>query len=279
MKKLFFLFSLSLFSLTLSFAQQMIERKIVVEKGKFYYTTIDDKFQIATLHTGKYAEPLKLESALAMPAGRNLDEPVIPFSWDVSGANIFAVNFLMHPMNDRNEALKKIELSTLKAWDEKTSVIAMVLQSTESSPFAYNDPYRFIISHSNILSGFFFDGITMADGTYWMAISNNDELSIWKYDGIAWKHGDVASVNVAGPFSLFAQNGNLFLMLSDGKIKSVTAEMKVQDSKLKGLESAVEDGLLVINKDDNTIKFIKAKELDQKTPLKELVEKKALGIL
>lgn len=279
MKKLFFFFSLSLSSFALCMAQPAIERKIVIEKGNFYYATIDDMFQLATLHTGKYAEPLKLESTLAMPAGRNYNDPIIPFSWDVLGANIFAINFLMHPMNDLNEALKKIELSKLKAWDEKTSAAALVLQSTETEPFANNDPYRFIVSRSNTRSDFFFDGIAMADGTYWMAISNNDELSIWKYDGLAWKHGDVKAMNIEGYFSLFAQNGNLFMLLSDGSIKTVSAEMAVNDSKLKALEASVSDGFLVINKDDNTIKFIKSKELDQKTPLNELIQKKAFAIL
>ena len=71
----------------IAFAQsalpQKIERKIIIKNNNFYYTTIDEEFQIATLHIGKTTDSLNAAKHYALPAGRNYDEPVNPFSWDV----------------------------------------------------------------------------------------------------------------------------------------------------------------------------------------------------
>ena len=161
---------------------QNIERKIIIENGKYYYTTIDEEFQIATVHIGKSTEALKEAKHFALPAGRNYDAPINPFSWDLNKGFIYAINFLVHPLNDRNEALKKIKLSSLQEWDSTVTSIKLLMQSVDQNMFALNDPYIFTTKRSNILTNFYFDGIAINDSSYCMVMTNNDELTVWNSD-------------------------------------------------------------------------------------------------
>jgi hypothetical protein len=76
---------------------QAIERKIIIENGNYFFTTIDDNNQLATLNTGKATDAIGDSKKLAMPAGRNYDDPVVPFSWDIEETSVFAISFLLHP--------------------------------------------------------------------------------------------------------------------------------------------------------------------------------------
>ena len=60
-------------SLILSFVfsasqAQSLERKIIVQNGKFYYMSVDENIQLATLYAGSISQPLKLAKAFALPA-------------------------------------------------------------------------------------------------------------------------------------------------------------------------------------------------------------------
>jgi hypothetical protein len=273
------LFSISFFLFTAALAAgQNIERKILIEGGKFYYTTIDEEFQVATLHTGKATEALKTAKHLALPAGRNYSDPVVPFAWDVSGASVFAVNFLMHPLNDRNEALKKIEISALREWTPELKPFDLIMQSVDANMMAYNDPYEFVRKRSSLLENFFYDGITKSDGSYCMVVSNNGELSVWNYTAEGWKHGNIQPMRVGGYFSLFEYKKNTYLLLSDGSSHKIEQDT-VNAAAAFTLGTALSSGVLVENKDDGTIKFLKNEKIDQSMPLNELIKKKANPIL
>ena len=275
MKPFFVIFFLTLVSYVLS--AQTIERKIIIENKHFYYTTIDAEFQIATLHTGNVSEGLKTSTSLALPAGRNFNDPVIPFSWDVVKDDFYAVNFLNHPMNDRNEALKRFKISSLQAWSDKVTVPNMVMQSVDLTPFANNDPYLAVLKKSSTLNNFFYDGIALNDSSYYMAITNNDELSIWNYDGFAWKNSELQKIPVDGFFTLFEFNERAYLFLNNGQTYEVSTKTISQaPNKIPGAK--LSEGILVINKDDNTVKYIKNSQLDYSAPLDELIKKKAIEI-
>lgn len=257
---------------------QNIERKILIEKGVFYYTTIDEQFQIATLHTGKFSEGLKTAKHLALPAGRNYDDPIVPFAWDLEGKDVYAINFLVHPLNDRNEALKKIEISSLQEWVAALTPSDVIMKSVDASMLTYNDPYAFIIKRSNTLSNFFYDGIALDEKNYCMAICNNAELSIWNYNGTEWKHGVIQHFPVDGYFSLFEFKKQPYLVLSDGSIHKISGDT-VEQTSATSTGTALSNGIIIVNKDDGTIKFLKNDKLDQTTPLNELIKKKATIIL
>ncbi|HEY0029345.1 MAG TPA: hypothetical protein VGC65_01205 [Bacteroidia bacterium] len=261
---------------TLARAQSM-ERKIVIENGHFYFTTIDEEFQIGSLHSGALSEPLKMAVKKALPAGRNFTDPINPFSWDISGNNFYAINFLMHPLNDRNESLKRLKISSLKAWGPAVTTLDMIMQGTDLTPFAYNEPYAFVIKRSSTLNNFFYDGIALNDSSYFMAIANNGEMSVWNFNGKEWKHSEVQNFPIDGYFSLFVHGKKVCLATNAGGLYEVSVK-GISSLEGKSVGTSLPNCLLIVNKDDDSLWYLKNNDVNQHTPLNELIEKKAIRI-
>ncbi len=274
MQKTFFV---SFFILVSSFVfAQAIERKIIIQNGNYYFTTIDELTQLATLHTGKDTSKIKNAKKLAMPAGRNFDDPIIPFCWDVVDTSVYAISFLLHPLNDRNEAIKRMNINSLKEPSKTVTPMDLIVLSVDLNPYAYNDPYLFVTRRSNTIEGFFYDGISTSEG-YTVAISNNGELSIWNYNGTEWKHSEVMKFSVDGYFSLFEKNKKIYFLTTGGVVQEVSTA-GISPLK-KDIEINQKEGFLIINKDDKTVWFMKNNDLNQNTSLNELITKKAKRIL
>jgi hypothetical protein len=257
-------------------AAQEPERKIVIDHGNYYFCSIDPEFQVGTLHTGKTSDPLKNAKKLALPAGRNYDEPLIPFCWDVRDTSFYAINFLVHPLNDRNEALKRINIQSLKAWSNEITPLSMIMQGTDLMPFTNFEPYAYTIRRSNTLEDFFFDGIALSDTSYCVGIANKGELTFWNWNGKTWKHSNVFKFPVKEYFTLIQYNKKAYLVMNSGSIYEATAKGIVPaDIKLPGKLS---EGILLANKDKNTILYVKNKDLGPNTTLDEVIEKKSKRI-
>lgn len=255
---------------------QDIERKIIIENSHFYYTTVDKEFQIATLHTAKISETMKASKPLALPAGRNYNEPLNPFSWDISGSTMYAVNFLNHPLNDRNEALKRFALSSLQKWDSTVSIVDMMLKSVDQNTFTWNEPYMFALRRSNNLDNFYYDGIALHDSSYYMAVANKGEFTLWNYDGKKWTNSEVKQFPVNGYFTLFTFSQHLYMLKNSGEIYEVSMDTIMRIGK--DPVSLYTNGFIIENRDDRTIKFMKHNHTNQTVPLNELIRKKAVGI-
>ena len=254
-----------------------VERKIIIVNDQFYFTSIDEEFQIATLHTGKISQPLDSAKLLALPLGRNYNFPIIPFSWDVCKDNFYGINFLVHPLNSKMEALKRLPLSSLQPWSDKITVKDMILKSFNENRFTRNEPYQYVTTKSNTLDHFFYDGIAMNDSSYFMAISNNYEISIWNYNEKKWAHGVDQKFQSENYFSLFKFNKKLFLVTAEGKFFSV------QDYSLvllegKTLGDILANCIIIENRDNKTISVIKKDQLDFGQPLDKQIAKKAKKI-
>jgi len=268
-----------LFFTIMSFAvsAQKIERKFIIENNRFYYSTIDEEFQVATLHVGNVSDGLKTAKSLALPAGRNFNDPVVPFSWDLSRDDFYAINFLNHPLNDRNEALKRFKLSALQECSDKVTVLNKIMESVDLTPFAYNDPYLFTIKRSNTLTNFFFDGIVLNDTTFFMAITNSGEISFWNYNRLGWKNSEIQKLSVDAFFTLFEYKKRAYMFLNNGQTYEVSTKT-ISQAPNKTPGATLSEGVLIINKDDNTVKYIKNSQLDFNVPLNELIKKREIEI-
>ncbi len=264
--------------LTVSSFSQPIERKIIIQNNSFFYSTIDEEFQLATLHTGKYTDPLKKEKIVAVPAGRNYSEPLNPFSWDLKDSNMYAINFLKHPLNDRNEALKSFHLAHLKGWSDSITSITMIMESIDRHMFAYNDPYRFMLQRSNRIIGFQYDGIVLQDSSYVCVIANNNELSIWNWsDKKKWSHSGWQSFTINGFFTLLEYEKQLYVLLNNGDLHKVSLK-NVTAEPYKITKHPLTENTLILNRDLNTYYLIKNKDLNLTEPLEELITKKGISI-
>ena len=180
-------------------------------------------------------------------------------------------------MNDRNEALKRVSVNSLKGWSAEVTPLSMIMIGSDLSPFAYFDPYAFVIKRSSTLENFFFDGIALSDSTYCVAISNNGELTVWLYNGKAWKHTEPFKFPLKDYFTIIQHNNKAFLVTNAGTIYEATAKaMKQLEVKLPG---SLADGILLADKDKNIVYYVKNKDIGQNTTLDELIQKKSKRIL
>lgn len=257
--------------LPLSEWAQNIERKIIIDKDQCYFTTIDPEFQIATLHVVAIDKPLKTAKEYAIPAGRSLSTPVIPFSWDLSGQNLFAINFMNNALNNRRNAIKCIPLHSLIVWNDKLSISDVVMKSTEVMPYTRFEPYAYVTEKSNLLDHFFFDCIATSDSSLCLAISNNGELSIWEFRNNSWTKGEELKMVNDNFFSLFNDQHQTYLITSSGAVHAV------QNNRLKkqpetSLNNSLADGILIIDKVNRRILFLENAKLNRQKSVAEIVK-------
>lgn len=212
---------------------QSLERKIIVQNGKFYFMSVDENIQLATLYSGSISQPLKFAKAFAVPAGRGVSAETNPLAWDLFEEHVFAINFLDHSLNDRNESIKKIPVSGLMEWGPNVRLEELMMESIDRHMFQLNEPYLFVKNRSNYLNHFYFDGL-IHQNAYWMAMANNDELTIWSYTNEGWKYSEVIDFPITNYFSLLSQGDQLFLMTYEGDLYSVGLNGLLQIKKGNG---------------------------------------------
>jgi hypothetical protein len=250
---------------------QAVERKIIIDKGTCYYTTIDPEFQIATLYAVDINKPLKCAKKLVLPAGRNFNMPVIPFCWDIAGSDVLAINFINNARSNRKQAVKRIPIRSLNEWNEQTSISDVVMYSVEYPPYTVFQPYQYITDKSNMLDHFFFDGIACSDSSFFFVISNNGELSTWQYNNNGWIRGETIDLPIADYFSLCTHKAQPYLVLSDGRIYAIKNNqlMKAPEKKL---DTKLSDVILIINKMNDTVFFISASSFTAERSVEELMK-------
>ncbi len=255
---------------------QTPDRKIIIEDGKYHCVTIDKRFQIGTLHIGDLDDTLLKSKAYALPAGRSLLYDDKPLSWDMTDSAIYAVNFLDHPMNDRNEAIKKIYRDDLSEWSAEVRPEAVIMHSVDNNMLAYNEPYKFAISRSKFMDSFYFDAVSF-DGSYWMLIAHNDEMHCWNFKNGSWDHSEVIVAKNDGNFSLLVFDDQLKMVTLNGGIFSVGLD-GVQLEQEKDNKINLNDGVIIEDRDNGRILILDRVHLDKKIPFNKLMGEFAITI-
>lgn len=257
---------------------QTLERKIVISKGRFYYTTIDPELQMASLQSNPTSKALSAANTLAVPAGRNYSDPIVPFCWDISGSSLLAINWVQHPMSDRMEALKKIPLSSLRPWGKGNQPQDCLLRSVDLPMLANNAPYADVLSRSNVLEGFFFDGVAWGNNGFLEVICNKSLCSAWFFDGNSWKHSEAQAVDLAGGFDVFQVGQQAVLIDGNGKVYKVT-EAGIEELKEKKLPLTLDKIVLIMNKDKDELLYVPQKQWSNKKSVKKQLKKSGILIL
>lgn len=272
------LFFISLLLCSISFAQD-IERKIIVENGSYYYTTIHSENQLAVLHIGKVDAKVKDAERLIVPAGRHSDDPLIPFSWDLWKNELITVNFLQHPMNDRMEALKKFSLRMCEPYVDSMDFYSIIMKSTEMNPFANNEPYKYIRLETKILENFFFDGLQLNDSTYFHVVSNNKSISFWKCTKKTWSMGTEQLFDDTSYFTLIKQKKKLYLIHANGQIWNISFENGLMSEAGSRIPTDLKNVVLIEDRDNDQIFYIERSRFDTEMTIESLLKQRAIKLL
>lgn len=165
-------------------AQPAIERKIVIEHGQFYFFTIDEETQLATLHTGAVTEKLSSAAGYPVPIGRERAEAFNPLCFDISNNTLIGINWILNSNNSRYEALKKIDLRDWKKMRRDWTSEDWAQVSFDQPVLAPNVPWQEMIEANNVLDHCFFDLVQIESKI--MAICNQGQLRIWAFAGEKW---------------------------------------------------------------------------------------------
>ncbi len=265
-------FHIALFFATASvLAQSPIDRKIIVEGGKYHYVKIHPWNQMGTLHVLDGSDLMDSGKAYALPAGRGYFEPINPLAWDIADSDFYAVSFIDNPLNDRNEAIKRFALSGLRLWSEGVRAEDLIQVSVDYHMLASNEPYQFMLKQSNVLEGFFFDGISW-EGNYWMVVANQGQLSIWKYDSETWQHSEIVFSETKGYFSLVVSGKKLRMISNNGTLYDVSLE-GITAVKNPGGLTLLNNGVIVDNRDSGELFYVSNSAFDVNSTIEQIISK------
>lgn len=254
---------------------QMPERKIIIEDSTFWFITINEENQLATLHTGNVDAPLNERDKHKVPGGRNLTEDFNPLAWDVMQGYLFWINFLDHPLNDRMEAIKRISVEELAQY-QKYKPRKLLMASADQYMLTYNRPYEETLLRSRHLKGFFFD-MSILQNNISITITSNDTIRTWRYDGQQWKGGPVRPMPTTEYFSTVTFQDHLFMFQADGTALDMRRSTPTPFGK-KLNTNVLKDGVLVINRDTEEVRFLTADPASSKMSLRELLSKSSFEI-
>ncbi|HTN17535.1 MAG TPA: hypothetical protein VL092_07645, partial [Chitinophagaceae bacterium] len=215
MKRFLLLFSLALYSFCAG--AQKPERKIIIDGGRFYYFTVDEASQLATLVSGRPGLPLHQATRQALPLGRRTSAPLQPLAFDIGQESIIAVNWIRYPQQHPLFSLKTISLADSSKWKIKNEQ-ELILNSCQQKDVTIFEPWKVIIGRSNVLEQTFFDLAKLQDGRLAVAICNKGELLLSLWDGTTWKTVGSTPVSFDHYFSLFTANGKIMLLAADGSV-------------------------------------------------------------
>jgi|GEM_PF-1109388 len=253
---------------------QIPERKIIVQDNRYFFTTVADEFQLATLHTAALALPPAAATQLALPAGRNYDEPVNLFSWDVRGSWLFAINFLNHPMNDRYEALKRLPLQELKSTDSAGRVQGLLLQSTEQYTYTDLAPYRFLKQQTHMLDHFFYDMVATDTNSLYVVLNNAGNWWLWHFNGTAWWQKPGTGISLNEPFSIFYLKNELYLFTENGRLYRIDTGTGTAVPKVIPKKTVLRrGGILLEDRDAQQLYWLAAEDFNPQQTISILKQK------
>ncbi|WP_066757806.1 hypothetical protein [Crocinitomix algicola] len=276
MKKKIYIFIFLVFNLSIIKAAD-IERRIIIEDGTFYYTTVDDLHQMTTLYKGAVSDPVKLAKPLAIPVGRNLSAQLNPLAWYVKDDFFYGINFIDHSLNDRNESIKQIPLAEVEPWSTKaSSVESLIMKSVDYPMYTLNRPYVELVKQTKFLNHFYFDAIWV-QSAYYMVISNNNKLYYWVYENNNWKKISEDELVIENFFSLFSEKGKLGLITAGGSVFYLGE---------KGIGNAIEElndfklseHIIVEDRDQDKNFLIAESSLNMEQSLKEIITKNGIEL-
>ena len=254
-----------------------IERRIIIEDGMYYYTTIHDETQLATLFTGSIEDSMSKAEGYQLPAGNNITDDFNPFAWDIAGGFIFAISFFDHPLNDRVESIKRITLDGLDQFNGKPA-IEIIMHAVDNNMMVMNEPYLNTISRSNILQNFYFDCTVINDTSFYIAFSNNSQFQLWRYDGEEWHDYALIDHPILSYFSLIDLNDQLYLVTGSGQVILLN-EGNFEYLAMEDKIGVLHEHVLIEDRDNKRVLAVPRKKLKGKDILKDVLEKHSKTIL
>lgn len=254
---------------------QAIERKIIIQDKHFYFQKINEENQLATMFVGKTNAAVSHADSFAVPFGRNFEMPFNPFVWDFYKDNFFSLNFLRHPLNDWNEAVKIIGMQDLKtdSFLQHARPIDLIFKSCDYYAWQMNEPFMEIKRNKTHFDQFYYDGVMSSDSTLWMMYAIDNQYQLWQLHKQEWKQIGSQDLKLENYFSLVNWKNKLLLFYQDNFYV-----ISKKSGKIIGkyhFNGKLDKGILVIDRDKNKLYWLASENLNSELPFEKILKSKA----
>jgi hypothetical protein len=226
--------------------QVSIDRKIIIDQGQYYYCSIDNETQLATLYFGAAKQKLQQANHKQIPIGRAVEDPINPLCFDIQHNKLLGINWILNSNNSRYEAIKRIPLKELKP---SRNTVEMLTASFEQETFASNEPWQKMLADTNVLFQCFFDLIQQHQRLV-MAVCNQNKLRISFFENGVWKHHALIDFEPKGYCSLLFNGKALGIVDAQGNVYRYNELSNTLKKVVMGYNS---NQLLIVDKDHNTL--------------------------
>jgi hypothetical protein len=258
-------------------AQWRIERKIIIEDGQFYFFTVDDETQLATLYSGLVSQKLKGAKKRLFPIGREYTEPFNPLAFDINADEFVGVNWILNSMNGRYDAIKKISIKDWSKGRADWTNEDWGQASFDMPVAAPNDPWERMLEVNNTLENCFFDIIQ--SNTLVMGVCNQGQLWIKEYKGNIWKNRAEIKVPFKQCFTLINRpNGKIGLLDAHANYYQIDEQKNELSLIQKG--NYVKAQIVIVDKDkkENYLIAIEAIEAGIYNSLDQVIKESAIKL-
>lgn len=230
---------------------QDAERKIIVEGGRFRFLTVDPETQLAHLHEGSVRQKINTSSGLPVPTGRSTEEPINPLAFSLHANELISVNWILHSLNSRYEAIRRIDLAHWRKrrpdWQNESWAEASFAQDV----WAPNQPWEQMLADNNTLSDCFFDMISNGPELI-MAVCNQGQLRLSRWNGKVWNIGKPIPYTGKSYFSLIVQSGKIAILSAEGSLY----RFDERRNQLRIWKKGLKKDLLVVEDHDRLKNFL-----------------------
>jgi hypothetical protein len=136
------------------------------------------------------------------------------------------LNNTEYAANDPLMAFKKINLHSLKRWDQIDSFGQMMMEAAVANKFVEPTPAYYVRKNFKPVKAFYTDICLTSESNMREVVYANGLLMNWKYDGKKWSMTDSLRTNMDDYFSCFSLKGVNYMMNAEGQVFDLDHGMK-----------------------------------------------------
>lgn len=262
----------------MAFPQKNIERKIVIEEGKFYFVSYHEEEFKYILHVGSVLQSVSQAIQIELPWGSSYDFPLNQFMWDVYKDTFYCVNRTPHSLNDQTQNIKKVAIEELIDFaNNKTTRDEYIFIGIDAYAYVDNRGHKDILG-KHIYQDTYFSDMCVDENGKIVYFTTVDSMRRWyKNDFVEYAFTHSNDSILLQP--LLVENGNALLFLN------MKIELHSKDGLLqmhsKGINcNQTLSTLVVINKDQKghstSYFFLLREHLELPVLFSELIENYAI---
>lgn len=258
-------------SFNFSIAQSKIEKKILIQDGMFYFMTFDEISGMSTLHMGHVSNSIHQSQNYILPWSRHTESPEQVLMWDIIKDSFTCVNTIRHSQNDPFQNIKRVglqQLDSLVLFAENKDLF--ILNGIDQNNYIRNVAHEFVLKEHKFLDSYYSDLALGVDGDLYIL---NHVEGKWRLQ----KGNEIFNVQLAQNITVENQPNLVrvqekFVVLIGENVFELLLGATKELVFLQKIKTKLDDCILIINRDENTLSYMNSSFFDSNNSLAELIK-------